>query len=416
MDSDRDLRRRNRTTWLVLLIAAFCLPAYCADWPQFRGLHRDGHSPETGLLKKWPEDGLKPLWTVEGLGRGYSSATVARGKLYITGMSVDRDEGFLFAYDLKGGLLWKKSYGPDWNDSYPGSRACPTVDGDRLYLVSGVGKLFCFDAISGDVRWTRDLAKEFGGQSPRCGFVESIFIDSDRLICTPGGKEAAFAALDKNSGKTVWTSVGFGDMPAYCSPILVERGRRQLVTLTARYLSGFDPKTGEVIWKQPFDTTAEDPNHSNSPVYQDGFIYITSGHGKGGRAYELSADGKTTTEKWTDEVINTGHGGIIVDHGYLYSSNAKSHWACLELKTGKVMYETEEVGMASAICAEGLLYCYGEKGTLALAPVNPKALELVSRFKITAGDGPHWAHPVISDGRLYIRHGNVLMAFDIKAN
>jgi len=390
--------------------------SFGADWPQFRGLNRDGHSPEKGLLKTWPADGLKPLWSAEGLGRGYSAVTVASGRLYTTGMAQDGDEGFLYAFDLNGKPLWKKSYGPDWNKMYPGARACPTVEEDRLYLISGVGRIFCFNAVSGEKNWDRDIATEFRGEAPMCGFVESLYIDGERLICTPGGTESTFVALNKLTGKTIWSSKGFVDQSAYCSPIPVERGgRRQLITITARHVEGFDPKSGEVIWNQPFDTEADMPNHSISPVYQDGKFYITSGHGKGGRMYELSADGAKAEQKWTDEVLNTSHGGLLLVDGYLYGTNAKGHWVCLELTSGKIMYDGEGVGAGSAIYADGMLYCYGEKGALALTPATPSGFAPVSKFKITAGDGQHWAHPVISNGVLYIRHGKIMMAFDVKA-
>ena len=409
-------RRSHAARLLLLGVVALCgVTARGADWPQFRGLNRDGHSPETGLLKKWPEAGLTPLWTADGLGRGYASVTVANGKLYTTGMAQDTDEGFLFAFDLNGAPLWKKSYGPDWNAMYPGARACPTVDGDRLYLLSGAGRIVCFDAGSGATRWTRDLAKDFGGVAPMCGFVEGLFIDGPRVICAPGGPEVTFAALDKMTGKTVWTSKGFNDQNAYCSPILVERGGRQLITITAQFVAGFDPKSGEVIWNRPFDTGADKPNHSNSPVYADGRFYATSGHFKGGHMFELSADGKKADEKWADETLNTNHGGVVLVDGYIYGTNAKGHWVCLELATGKVMYDGEGVGPAALIYAEGMFYCYSEKGVLALVPAKPGECHPAGQFKVTQGDGQHWAHPTISNGRLYVRHGKVMMAYDIKA-
>lgn len=390
--------------------------AFGADWPQWRGLNRDGHSPETGLLKEWPAEGLKPLWVAGGLGRGYSSVAVANGRIYTTGMAPDSDEGFLFAFDLNGTRLWKKSYGPDWNDMYPGSRACPTVEGDRAYILSGVGRLFCFDAVSGEIRWTRNLANEFGGITPRCGFVEGLCIEGDLVVCTPGGKDAAFVGLNKRTGETVWASRGFTDMSAYCSPIRVERGgTRQLVTVTARHVVGFDPRTGEIFWSRPFDTEAEDPNHSNTPVYHDGVIYIMSGHRNGGQAYKLSEDGRSAEEAWADEVLNPLHSGAVAVGGYVYGANPRGHWVCLEIRTGKLMYDAKDIGPGSVIHADGMLYCYGEKGALALVPATPTGFEPVSRFRIAWGDDRHWAHPAISDGRLYIRRGDALMAFDVKA-
>jgi outer membrane protein assembly factor BamB len=203
-------------------------------------------------------------------------------------------------------------------------------------------------------------------------------------------------------------------MSAYCSPILVKRGDLTLVvTITARHVVGIDADTGKLVWRQPFDTTAEDPNHCVSPVCQDNWLYVTSGHRDGGQMYTLSADGRETTLLWEDTVLNTLHGGLLFIDGFVYGSSSRGKWVCLEAKSGQVMYEATGVGMGSAAYAEGMLYCYGEKGTMALVRATPKAYEIVSKFKVTQGEGPHWAHPVISGGRLYIRHGDMLMVYAI---
>ena len=223
-------------------------------------------------------------------------------------------------------------------------------------------------------------------------------------------------ALEKKTGRTIWTSQGFSDQSAYCSPILVERaGRRLIVTITARHVVGLEAGAVLLAWSQPFDPEAQDPNHSVSPVYQDGCLYATSGHGDGGRMFEISPDGKQICLKWTDKILNNLHGGVVVVDGYLYGTNLKDKWVCLDLKNGAVMYEAGGVGMGSVAYADGMLYCYGEKGTLALVKASPKAYELVSSFKVTHGAGQHWAHPVISGGRLYIRHGDVLIAYHIRS-
>jgi outer membrane protein assembly factor BamB len=358
---------------------------------------------------------LTPLWVAEGLGKGLSSATVAKGCLYVTGMADTNNEGALSAFDLTGKRLWRTAYGREWDQTYPGARCTPTFDDGRLYLLSSTGFLVCFDAASGAVAWSQDIAKQFGGEMPRCGFVEPPLIDGDRLLCTPGGKDASLVALDKKTGATLWTTAGFSDMSAYCAPILIERGgARWAVTITARHVVRLDPATGQIAWSQPFDTEAEDPNHSVTPVYQDGCLYATSGHRKGGQMFELAPDGKQSTLKWSDATLNTLHGGVVAVDGYLYGTNLKSKWVCLDLKTGAVMYEADGVGMGSPIYADGMLYCYGEKGILALVNASPKGYDLVSRFKVTQGSEQHWAHPVLSDGRLYIRHGDALIAYSIK--
>lgn len=389
------------------------------DWPQFRGLHRDGKSSERGLIKQWPADGPRLLWSSAGLGRGYSSAAVAGGMIFTTGMVGEKNEGILSALDLDGKIQWQTHYGPEWGQMNPGSRSTPTIEADRVYELSGVGRLFCLDFKTGAIRWSRDLPKEFNGEAPRCGYAEAPLIYNDKVICTPGGRDASLVALDKLSGKTIWSSAGFSDQSAYCSPILVERGGDKLViTITSRHVVGVDAKTGKVFWAEPFDTNAEDPNHAVTPVASardaDGRLYITSGHRDGGQMFEMSEDGRHVAPRWSDSVLNTNHGGLVLVDGHIYGASSKGKWVCLELATGRVRYEASGVGEGSVAYADGMLYCYGQNGNVGLVRATPEAYEIISRFKVTQGSGPHWAHPTISGGRLYIRHGEVLMAYGLK--
>lgn len=401
-------------TFVCMTIAAASLPAHGDDWPQWRGIQRDGRSAETGLLQSWPEGGPAELWSVEGLGRGYSVPTVAKGRIYVTGMAKDTDDGFLFAFDLTGKPLWKLPLGIDWGGMYPGSRGCATVDGERLYLLNGMGTMFCVDAASGKSIWTKSLVTDLGGEAPRCGFVEGLYVTPKLVVCTPGGPQCTFAGLDKSTGDIVWKSESIGDVSAYCSPIPIARGKGiQLVTMTSRHVVGYEPYQGAILWQHPFDYNEELQNHSDTPVHHNGIVYVTSGHRKGGMALEL--DGTSVKEKWTDETLNPNHGGTVIVDGHIYGANGRGYWVCIELATGKVMSEVKGASPGSLIYADGRLYCYGEKGTLALAKPVPAGIEWVSQFKIERGEGTHWAHPVISDKVLYIRHGDVLIAFDIAA-
>lgn len=410
-----------RKTQLYKILLLFALTfagtgAFSADWPQWRGLKRDGKSLETGLAKEWPEEGLKPLWVVENLGKGFSSVAVVGGFIYATGMAEKDNQGVLFAFNLAGNLQWRIPYGPEWHDRYPGSRSTPTVDGDRVFIMSGMGRLVCFDVNTGAIQWSGDVARTFGGEAPVMGFAESVLIYENKVICTPGGKDASLVALEKTSGRTIWTSKGFSEQSAYCSPILIERGgNRLIVTITARSVIGLNPETGTLLWRQPQDPEAEDPNHSVTPVYQEGCIYVTSGHGEGGQMLELSPDGQSISQRWVDGTLNCLHGGVVLIDGYIYGTSGKGKWVCLDLENGEVLYETKGIGMGSVAYADGMLFCYGQKGTLGLVRVSPKAYQLVSKLQVKYGEGQHWAHPVISNGRLYIRHGGALIAYDIKA-
>ena len=397
-------------------IVCGCVSAsYGADWPQWRGLNRDGKSAETGLLKEWPAEGPAVMWTVEGIGTGHAAATVAGGMVYVTGMSGDKNDAKLSAFDLTGKPLWQRVFGTEWNDNYPGAKSSATVDGTRLYVISSLGTLACLDAKAGAILWSQDMTKAFGGVRPPCGYAEGVVVYQNLVICTPGGKDAGLAAVDKTNGKTVWTTKGFSDISGYCSPILIDHNKKRLlVTISAANVLGLDPATGKLAWRQSFDAGAEDPNHCVAPVYANGLLYATSAHREGGQMFELTPDGKQITPKWTDKVLNTVQGGLLELDGYVYGTNAKGKWVCLEIKTGTVKYVADGVGMGSIAYADGMLYCYGEKGKLGLAVASPESFQLVSSFRVSGGTGQHWAHPAISNGVLYIRHGDALIAYDIK--
>jgi outer membrane protein assembly factor BamB len=400
----------------ILLTVVVC---FADDWPQYRGPNRDGKSAETGLLQKWPEGGPSQLWSVEGLGIGFSSAAVADGFIYTTGML--GSEGFLFAYDLNGKFQWKVPYGPEWRRSHKGTRTTPTVDADRVYVFSGTGVLACFDSKSGEKKWAVDTLEKFRGRNIMWGIAESVLIAGSNAICTPGGPDASIVALDKMTGQTAWTSKGLSENSAYCTPALIEiRNTKLIVTMLQKSVVGLDAKTAKVLWKDNVKIGIGRANHPVTPLYHDGHVYFTAGYDKGGAKYKLSPDGTEATKIWDDETLDVHHGGVVLVDGYIYGANwkgnARGDWVCLDWDTGKVMYETKWNGNKGAIIyADNMLYCYDENtGDVALIKASPKSFEIVSSFRITRGSGKHWAHPAISDGRLYIRHGDVLMVYDIK--
>ncbi len=385
-----------------------------ADWPQFRGLHRNGYAKESQLLDQWPDEGPTLAWTATGMGAGFSSAAIVNGTIYVTGMVGDDGEGFLTALDTSGALLWKTPYGKEWDGTYPGARYTPTVNRDVVYFMTGYGVVCSIKTKSGGIRWKRDVAGDFGGTTPIMGFAESLLVDGDQVFCTPGGQNASIVALDTKTGTTKWTSTGHSDQAAYCSPILVERGgTRLLITLTNATLIALNPETGTLIWRVPFDETEKDQHHSITPVYHEGQLYVTSGHRKGGVLYALSADGKSIKQRWTDTTLSPTHGGVIHVNGHLYGSTTRGRWACLSLADGAIRWEERGVGKGSLIYGDGHLYCYGEKGKLALVEASSAAYIQKGLFKIDHGEGQHWAHPSIANEMLYIRHGDTLLAYRI---
>jgi len=401
------LNERGCIVLVVLLVAS---SLYAADWTQFRGPNRDGLCQETGLLKQWPENGPKELWSYDELGHGFASVAVVNGVIYTTGM--EDKQGWLYALDLQGNLKYKVKYGPEWAGSHPGTHTTPTIDKDRLYLMSGQGRIACHDLETGKCLWYKDTLKEFKGKNIRWGVAESVLIHGNKAICTPGGRNATVVALDKLSGNTIWATQGLTELSAYCSPCVIERGsKRILLTMVQKSIVGIDIETGKLLWRAGHEVKYD--ISAVTPVYVDGAIIVSNAYGHGSLMFELAPDGMSVTRRWAQKSLEVHHGGMLLIDGKVHGANGRE-WQCLDPQTGEVKYADKLTGKGSAIYADGMLYCYGEKGQLGLARVSPSGYDLVSSFKITKGAKQHWAHPAISDGRLYIRHGEILMCFDIK--
>ena len=395
---------------LLLLFWSLSLPAQIDS--QWRGPSRDGVYPGETLLKKWPETGPKRVWSADGLGEGYSSAAVTADRIYVNGM-IDR-KGYLFAFDHNGNRLWKTEYGAEWSGSHPGVRSTPTVAGDRIYLISGMGLVCCFDK-AGKLVWKLDMFETLGGRNLDWGIAESPLIDGDRLFCTPGGRETVFAALDRHSGKVLWKTKGTGDKSGYCSPVLINHnGKRIIVTMTAGSVNGIDADSGDLLWTRPHQTSYD--VNANTPLYYQGRIYTVSGYGTGGQMFELSRDGRSISRVWVQDKPDSQIGSVILHMGTIYGSGHSSRgWYGVDWQSGKVTFSEKAIGnKGNIIFSDGMLYCYSERGDMALVRPDASAFPVISSFKIEEGSGPHWAHPVIRNGFLYVRHGDVLQVFDIK--
>ena len=406
--------------FLLLLLLAVDLSA--TTWPRFRGVNQDGKSTETGLLKQWPENGPTELWRYTGIGDGYSSIIAGENALYTTGV-IDKKE-YCFALDMNGKLLWKTEYGNAWNRSYPEARTSPTIDGDRLYVMSGLGELVCLNRANGSVIWKVDMAERFNAQFHRWGIADSPVIYGDKVICTPGGPQVTMAALNKMTGATIWTTSGLSDASNYCTPLLIKHGNIMLLmTIVEKHFIGVNADNGKMLWQIPNTEALPDGRdiNPNTPVYQNGMVYITSGYDVGGALYKIAPDASGLTLVWKDKNLDVHHGGVVLVNGYLYGSNwhnnRMGNWLCLDWKTGAVQYDQEWHCKGSLMYADGMLYCYDEKdGFVGLVKATPEKFDVVSSFEVTYGRGPFWAHPSISNGILYLRHGDTMAAYKIKAN
>jgi len=395
--------------WLAAQSAAAPSPRAAEnEWPGFRGPNRDGKSPDTGLLKEWPADGPKLLWKADSIGNGFSSVAVAGGMLYITG---DVDGKLrLFAFDLEGKPKWHVDHGPAWTRNHPGSRATPTIDGGNLYLLSGVGLLGCFDARTGKLKWTKD-AKEFGGSPGGWGYAESVLIYESLAVFKPGGANC-IVALDKQSGRPVWTSKGFTAAPEYSSCLaFAHEGVPLIATGTKEGLVCVSAKSGVMAWSNPF--AARNVANCPTPAVSDGHLFWANGYGKGGICLRLGPGGKAA-EAWTTKDMDCHHGGYVIHEGHIYGNNGRG-WTCLELKTGQKKWQEQAVGKGSLCWADGMLYLFSERGGQAgLATCSPRGLEVKGRVTVQ-GDGPSWAHPVGIGGRRYLRYDTIRYCFDGKA-
>lgn len=404
---------------LAAILFAAAGAAVAADSPQFRGPDRTGVFPESGLLKEWPEGGPNKAWVATGIGRGYSSAATLNGKIYVTGMTGAK-EGVVTVLTPDGAVVKTIPYGPETDEEQaPGARSTPTLEGNRLYLLTGLGVVVCLDTDTGAKVWEANVAARFNAKKPMWHYAESVLLDGENLICTPGGDDGLIAALNKHTGETVWALKEPKDKAAYCSPVIfTHNGRRMISTATGLYVVGADPATGALLWqveqKAPWDI------HGVSPVYGGGLLYYVAGDGTGGAALELSADGASVTQKWADKTLDCLHHGVVAVDGHLYGTGYKGggKLVCLEMATGKVMWTTKEVGEGVTIAADGMLYVYEgpKKGIVSLVKADPSGFVRTGQCPVTdGGDDKHWAHPTIANGHLLVRHGDALVAYKVSA-
>ena len=397
-------------------IIAVLLPGMiCAQKnSQWRGDGRDGIYHETGLLKVWPADGPQLVWKYEGLGEGYTSAAIANGKLYITGL--DGDKLILFVFDLTGKLLAKKEVGNEWTTNYIGPRCTVCINDGKLYIYNSLGTLVCLDEATLNEVWKKDLIAEFEGRNLMWGMTESPLIVGDKLFITPGGSKHNMVALNKNTGALIWSSPGEGTPSSYCSPQYIgDQSVPMIVTSTRDHVVAFNASTGEKLWSHA--QLPQNPTrniHPNTPLYSDGMIFTATGYRGGSMLLHLKDGGKAVEQVWKNDADNQ-IGGAIKLGDYVYiTGHSNRGFYCIDWKTGAYKYKVDGFSPSATVYADGMLYVYSENGTMNLIKPNPEKFEQVSSFKVTLGTHQHWAHPVIHQGVMYLRHGDALMAYKIK--
>ena len=386
------------------------------DWPQWRGPRRDGISQEKGLLPNWPAAGPALLWKIEGLGLGWSSPIIGGERLYITGDV--GDDLVIVALDLDGKVQWRAKNGRAWKTPYPGARACCAYSQGRLYHLNAHGRLACLEAASGRELWAVDVLERFGGRNITWALSECLLVDGPRVIVTPGGTKALMAALDKNSGATIWTTPPLGtDRTSHSSPILFHHaGRRLIANCSSAHGFGVDADTGKLLWTVPLTN----PHGVNvaTPIYGTGRLFFVTPYAEHGRLYRLRSDarGIDAEHVWTSPIDTVTGCGILID-GTLFASGYREikHWLALDWQTGRTRCELKDLTTGAAIYADERLYVLDEEGTAALLKPGPDSLEIVSRFRLTAARARDaWAHPVLHNTRLYLRYHDTLWCYDVK--
>jgi len=388
---------------------------------EWRGPDRTGIYNETGLLKKWPAGGPKLLWESAKMGDGYSSATVTDEAIYVTGRKESSD--VLTALTLDGKIKWETVYGKAWMENHTGSRSTPTFYNGNLYLVSGSGDIVCVSS-DGKIKWSKNHFALYDSKPLMFGISESPLIVDNMVITSPGGKKAEMVAFNVNDGKVMWETESLNDGPQYVNPKLIEyAGKKMIVTVMGENIIAVNSKDGKIMWKVNYETINAATgkvmkNHSTTPIYRDGYILIANGYNWVALKLKLSADGNSVKVVWENRNFDPQMGGVVLLGDNIYGNNHMSKpvdtWVCVDWNTGKTLWTKKWYSKGSIISADGMLYLYEEKsGHVALVIPDPAKLNIVSEFQITKGEGPFWAHPVISKGKLYIRHGDMLMVYQI---
>lgn len=412
-------------TWCVLSVlfasAVLAAPEFKPqpfDWPQWQGPDRTTISRETGLLKTWPKEGPPLAWKVSGMGGGYCTPSVAAGR--IVGMSYRGDDEVVWALDETNGKeLWQtRIAAANRRVGYgDGSRCTPTVDGNVLYALGVSGDLVCLNVADGQEVWRKNLVKDFKGNVPGWGYSESPLVDGEKLIATPGGKQATLVALNKKNGETIWQAqVPQGDGAQYASVIAADvNGQRQYIQFLRGGVVGVAAADGKFLWR--YNKPANGTANISTAIYFDQCVFGASGYGTGGGLVKLTPDGSMikADEVYFTKDMKNHHGGMVLLDGFLYGANDGNELVCLEFKTGTVKWRERKPGKGSIAFADGRLYYRNEGGSVVLVEAKSDGYVECGRFnQPERSKKPAWPHPVVANGKLYLLDQDTLFGYDVK--
>jgi len=387
------------------------------DWPEHHGPGRTNISADTGLLRKWPEGGPGKVWTYSKCGKGYSGVTIADGLIFTAG-DFGRQE-MVIALDMDGNLVWKQPNGNAWRRSSPGSRATPTYSEGAVYHMNPTGRLAAYEARSGKELWDVDLVAKFDAKYGIWALAENVIVEGEKVLCMPGGPRGRVVALDKRTGKTLWVNTEIEHSAAYCSGVVVNHGSaRQLISLTQKSVVGVDVGSGKLLWSAPFSPRS--PQNSLTPVFNDGYVFIACGHSSGGRLIKPDMSSGSAETIWHREDLDDCHSGALLVDGRLYGTACRQggrQFYCVDFLTGENIKVDKTFGKVGITFADGMIYALNFQGTMYLLGVTPEGFEVVSRFELKRKPvNSYLAHPVVCGARLYIRCGDDLHAYDVRAN
>ncbi|MBS0267016.1 MAG: PQQ-like beta-propeller repeat protein [Planctomycetes bacterium] len=408
-----------RFGWMLLISTVCVATAQSADWPQWRGPARDGHSADTGLLQTWPEAGPALRWKAADIGTGYSAPSIVKGRVYL--QTTRGNEECLLILDEKTGAKIVETpigkVGVNRGPQYPGSRATPTVDGERVYCLASDGELVCLESSSGAVKWRKHLREDFGGVFGNWAYTESVLVDGDAVICTPGGEDAALVALNKLTGATLWkSSIPDGGTAEYASIMIAQAaGAKEYVTFLRNGLVGVDAKTGKLLWM--YNKTIDPGANILTPIVAGDRIF-SSGSRTGGGVVQLkpAGDGVTAEPLYFDTKVAPSIGGAVLVDGNIYGTTQQSMF-CADFATGTIHWTDRSVGPASICFADKRLYVRGyNSGEVALVEPSSAGYKEISRFKqADRSKIQAWPHPVVANGGLYLRDQDVLLSYEVQA-